>query len=100
MQITAEILDADIIETERQIKQFQQTALQAQALLAQSSGALLVLQNMRAFLDKPEPTDAEKPAIPIQDIAEAVAGEGAVVEEIAPVQMIVNAQGKYEVKHA
>lgn len=100
MNITAELLDKDIAETKKQMVQFQQTMDQAKALLAQTSGALLVLKNMRAFLDLPEPTIAEKPAIPIQDIAEAVAGPGAVVEAIDPipaeVAAVVNAYGKYE----
>lgn len=95
MQITAELLDKDITETEKQIQQFQNTIDQARNLLVQTSGSLLVLKNMRAFLDKPEPTDAEKPAIPIQEIAEAIAGPGAVVEGI---DKVVNAQGMYKEK--
>lgn len=73
MQVTKELIENDIVQTEAQLEQ-----LKAQA--AQVAGALAVLRNIRDYLDKPEEVKAEEAAGPVSAVEE---------------HKVVNGVGKY-----
>lgn len=88
MQVTKELIENDIKGMKSQIEQLK-------ASLAQSQGALSVLENIVSYMDKEEPvpeapkdeiSDANKEvqdnleAMSLQELAEAVGGPGAIAE--------------------
>lgn len=86
MQITKELIEADIKGVTAQLEN-------QKTLVAQSAGALSVLNGILEYLNREEPTEAipeaissenasVQDAVELSQIAEAVAGPGAVVEDI------------------
>lgn len=101
MQITKEQLGKDIETVTSQLEQ-------AKAAVGQLAGALSVLKSMNDYLDKPEevavagsdvtqnatPSSSAThvlPAVPVQAIAEAVAGPGATATIVPAAQVVAGA---------
>lgn len=84
MNITKELLEKEIVQMESRHNNYR-------ALADQTAGALVVLKDLRTFLDRPEPPEiseenkAVQDALTPEELAEIVAGPGAVVEQISPI---------------
>lgn len=97
MQITKELMDNEIALMQARLKE-------TEASVNKLTGALVTLQDFRAYLDREEPVAAvnvpsteispenaeiqardEHRAISIQELAEMVAGPGAIAEEPQPI---------------
>lgn len=99
MEITKELVQKDINALELQV-------VQMEAIVNKQRGSLDTLKNILAYMNKPEEPEispenkavqekveaeqkaaAELEAVPLKDIAEAVAGPGAVVEGIDEIEV-------------
>lgn len=103
MQVTKELIQNDIVAMNSQLE-----TLKAQ--VAQTTGALSTLQGILAYMEAPDPVPptaisdenkAVQDALTLRQVAEAVAGPGAVAEEpeqlppTSPVGEVVDARGMY-----
>lgn len=102
MQITKELMDSEIQGMENRLAQ-------AKASVSEIAGAITVLRQLRDYMEKPEPNpdfiseenaaiqerdqkrvklmeDAELEALEMSEIAELVAGPGAVADEPEPLE--------------
>lgn len=75
MKVTKELIESDINSMEAQLEQ-------AKGQVNKILGSIATLRGVKEYLEKPEPeVKEEPPAVPVSEIAEAVAGPGAVAEE-------------------
>lgn len=100
MKITKELLDAEIAKMDKRHNHYR-------ALAEQTAGALVVLKDLRVYLDTPDPMPeqgispenkkvqdalaqkmAAKDAISEDQLAEMVGGKGAKVEDISPISTV------------
>jgi len=89
MQVTKELIDSEVQGAMNNLKA-------AEASVAKLAGALEVLKNIQAYLDKPEPV----PEPAISDTNSAIQAK-VEAEQAPPTQpLVANAQGKYEVQNA
>jgi hypothetical protein len=99
VQVTKELIESEIKGVEGQIEQLKSSLFQAQ-------GALIMLQGIHQFIEKPEPQvnsldisqvnkavqdmletkQQKEKALSMQEVAELVAGPGAVVEAVEEIQ--------------
>jgi hypothetical protein len=114
MQVTAEFITKEIEGLQGQLKQSQQKHGTGEGFDEQINGALAVLSALLNYMKTPDPEAEKDAAIPVEEFAKMVGGEGAVAEIIpaseVPVELnpantssddrasdnkIANAQGKY-----
>lgn len=84
MQVTKELIDADIDGVENQLEQLK-------AQVAQTTGALAVLKNIREYLDKPEEVKPNEEAKVNGDCVTTVNQSGGVTAK----NVVVDGYGKY-----
>lgn len=75
MQVTKELIDNDILAMQNQLENLK-------AQMAQTMGALSTLKGIKEYLEKPDPEPQPEP------------------EPEAPVEVVVDANGKYVEKEA